>query len=130
MAEAYARRFGGDRFDVHSAGLKPTDIHPLTRAVLEEDGVDMTGQTAKGVDTYLGKLPVHYLFIVCDRAAESCPSIWPGAPKMQRIVRTFADPAAVEGSDEEKRAAFRRVRDEIKQEIKAWMQNHAESESV
>ena len=122
MAEAFARKYGGDLFDVHSAGLKPTEIHPLTRRVLEEVGLDITGQYAKGVGVYLGKLMVNYLFIVCDKAADSCPTIWPGAARMERIVHAFEDPAAAQGSDEDKLAVFRRVRDEIDVTIKQWIE--------
>lgn len=124
MAEAFARKYGGEEFDVHSAGLRPTEIHPLTKKVLEEAGLDISDQFAKGVDHYLGKLMVNYLFIVCDKAAGSCPTVWPGAARMERIVHAFDDPAAVEGTEEEKLAAFRRVRDEIDQTIEQWVDGH------
>jgi arsenate reductase (thioredoxin) len=124
MAEAFAKKYGGEEFDVHSAGLRPTEIHPLTKKVLEEAGLDISDQFAKGVDHYLGKLMVNYLFIVCDKAAGSCPTVWPGANRMERIVHAFEDPAAVEGTEEEKLTAFRRVRDEIGQTIKQWIDAH------
>ena len=124
MAEAFAKKYGGEEFDVHSAGLRPTEIHPLTEEVLTEAGLDISGQFAKGVDYYLGKLMVNHLFIVCEKAAGSCPTVWPGASRMERIVHAFEDPAAVEGTEEEKLAAFRRVRDEIGQTIKQWVDTH------
>jgi arsenate reductase len=89
--------------------------------VVEEAGYSMDGQHAKGVETYLGKLPVDYLFIVCDRAAKSCPTVWPGSPTMERIVEIFEDPAAFEGSPEETLAKFREVRDRIEARIRDWL---------
>ncbi len=124
MAEAFAKKYGREEFDVHSAGLRPTEIHPLTKTVLEEVGLDISDQFAKGVDHYLGRLMVNYLFIVCDKAAGSCPTVWPGANRMERIVHVFEDPAAADGTDEEKLAAFRRVRDEIDQAVKQWLDEH------
>jgi arsenate reductase len=122
MAEAFARKYAGDRMDVHSAGLTPQTIHPLTYKAMAEVGEDLEGHRPKGVDEYLGKLPVNYVFVVCDKAAGNCPTVWPGAANMQRIVRTFDDPAAATGSEEERLAVFRRVRDEIDKDIKQWVE--------
>lgn len=124
MAEAFARRYGGEHFEVLSAGLEPGEIHPMTRQVMAESGCDLQGQYSKSVSEYLGKVLVDYLFIVCDKAAGNCPTIWPGSPKMERIVRTFEDPVAVEGSEEDRLAVFRRVRDEIDAAVKQWMEEH------
>jgi arsenate reductase (thioredoxin) len=65
MAEALLRKHAGDRFEVHSAGLEPAGIHPLTIQVLDEAGIDLQGQRSKSVKEYLGKLAAHYpgLFI-------------------------------------------------------------------
>jgi len=130
MAETFARKYGGDRFEVHSAGLNPTEIHPLTRQVLQEAGLDIRGQYAKGVDEFLGKLMVHYLFIVCDKAAGACPTVWPGSAGMERIVHVFEDPAALEGTEQEKLAAFRRVRDEIDATVRDWIGGQSPSRSA
>ncbi len=121
MAEAITRKLGEGKVEAYSAGVSPTEIHPLARQVVEEAGYSMDGQHAKGVETYLGKLPVNYLFIVCDRAAKSCPTVWPGAPAMERIVEVFEDPAAFEGSPEETLSKFREVRDRIEARLRDWL---------
>ena len=119
MAEALLRKHAGDRFCVHSAGLEPGEIHPLARTAMEEIGLDLSGQYSKGLDVYLGSLAVHRLIIVCDRAARSCPSVWPGV--LERYVWPFEDPARAEGSEEEKLAKFREVRDAIDRKIQEWL---------
>jgi arsenate reductase len=122
MAEAYLRVHGGDRFEVHSAGLEPKGINPYTRQVLAEVGIDMAGQTSKDLRVYLGKMHFGYLITVCGNAEERCP-IFPGVAT--RLYWPFDDPAAVEGTDEEKLAAFRRVRDAIEARILAWLDEAA-----
>lgn len=119
MAEAFLRKYAGDRFEPHSAGLEPKGLNPLTAKVMEEVGIDVSGQTSKGVDTYLGKKLFQYLITVCDDADKNCPSVWPGVN--QRMHWSFQDPAAVDGSDEEKVAKFREVRDLIEAKIKNWL---------
>jgi arsenate reductase len=120
MAEAYFKRYAGDRFNVYSAGTEPKEeIHPLAVKVLKEDGVDVSGQRPKPVSEYLGRLPVRYLIIVCGGANESCPRIWPGM--RERLFWPFDDPAAFEGPAEETLEEFRRIRDEIKGRIVEWL---------
>ncbi|NLF50985.1 MAG: arsenate reductase ArsC [Leptolinea sp.] len=121
MAEAFLHQIGHDRFEVHSAGLDPSVVNPFTILVLEEAGIDWSGARAKGLDEYLGKVHFGYLITVCSRAEERCP-IFPGMG--QRLHWPFDDPAAAEGSDEEKLAVFRRVRDEIKAQVSTWYQDH------
>lgn len=118
MAEAFLRKHGGDRFEAYSAGLEPKGINPYTRRVLAEVGIDMTGQSSKDLSTYLGKLHFGYLITVCSNAEERCP-VFPGMGI--RLHWPFEDPAAVEGSDEEKLAAFRKVRDQIETRILEWL---------
>lgn len=118
MAEAFLRKHGGDRFEAHSAGLEPKGINPYTCRVLEEVGLDMAGQSSKDLSTYLGKLHFGYLITVCSNAEERCP-LFPGIGI--RLHWPFEDPAAVEGSDEEKLAMFRKVRDQIEARILEWL---------
>ncbi len=118
MAEAFLRKYGGDQFEVHSAGLDPTVINPFTVKVLEEIGIDTSDQYAKSLDTYLGKVHFSYLITVCSKAEERCP-IFPGMGT--RIHWPFEDPAAFEGSDEEKMEKFREIRDQIEEKIKSWI---------
>jgi len=121
MAEAFLRKLAGDRFDVYSAGMKSKDIHPLTRKVMAEVGQDMKGQYSKGLEAYLGKLRVNNLIIVCAKAAETCPTTWPGSPNMKVIVWPLGDPTAFVGTEEETLAKFREVRDQVEAHIKAWL---------
>lgn len=119
MAEAFIRRHAGERFDAHSAGLDPKGLNPLTIAVMAEIGIDISGQTSKGVETYLGKMLFQYLITVCDDADKNCPTVWPGVNT--RLHWSFPDPAAFEGSQEEKLEKFREVRDRIESRIKDWL---------
>jgi arsenate reductase len=119
MAEALLRRHAGDRFEAHSAGMEPKDINPYTRLVLEEIGLDMQGQYAKGVREYLGKTIFSYLVTVCAQAEAQCPVTFLGVT--HRIHWAFDDPAAADGSHEEKLAKFREVRDQIDTKIRDWV---------
>jgi arsenate reductase len=119
LAEAFLRHYAGDRFDAYSAGLEPKGIHPLTVRVMEEIGVPLTGQYSKDVREYMGKLHFGYLITVCANAEERCPTTFPGVG--QRMHWAFDDPAAVEGTDEDKLAKFREVRDQIDRRICEWL---------
>ena len=118
MAEALLRHLGRDQFEVHSAGLEPKGIHPLTIRALEEIGLDVSQQTSKALSTYLGKTHFAYLITVCSSAEEKCP-IFPGMGT--RLHWPFDDPAAAGGSEEERLAVFRRVRDEIADRLRIWL---------
>jgi len=120
MAEAFLRRYAGDCFEVYSAGLEPErGIHPLTIQVMQEIGFDMSGHYAKDIREYLGKVHFGYLITVCDRAERNCP-IFPGVG--MRLHWLFEDPAAFAGSEQEKLAKFREVRDLIQARIRSWLQ--------
>lgn len=119
MAEAFLRKYAGDRFEAHSAGLKPAGLNPFTIQAMREVGVDISDQTSKGVDAYLGKVLFQYLITVCDDADKNCPTVWPGVN--QRMHWSFDDPAAFQGTDGEKLAKFRQVRDLIEEKIKNWL---------
>jgi arsenate reductase len=119
MAEAFLRKFGEGQFEAFSAGLEPKEINPLTIRVMEEIGVDMSGQRSKGIKEYLGKGHFQYLVTLCDEAEENCPRVWPGVN--QRLHWSFEDPGAFKGSEEEKAAKFRQVRDQIRGKIQSWV---------
>ena len=121
MAEAFLRKYAGERFEVHSAGLEPKPIHPLTIRVMEEAGFDMSGHRSKGIGDYLGKVHFEYLITVCDDADKNCPTVWPGVN--QRMHWHFEDPAKFEGSEEQKLAKFRQVRDLIDAKVKIWLKS-------
>jgi len=119
MAEAFLKKYAGDRFEVYSAGYEPREINPLTRKVMEEKGFDLSGQQSKGVDKFLGKINIRYLIIVCEKAERTCPKTFPGI--LFRLYWPFDDPGAVQGSEDEKLAKFREVRDQIDQRIQLWL---------
>ena len=119
MAEGVLRKFQGDKYDVHSAGMEPKDtVHPLAIKVMSEVGIDISDHRPKSTMTYLGRQPVRHIIIVCDKARQSCPRIWPGA--YTRSSMPVDDPAEATGTDEEKLQVFRRVRDELAAAMKVW----------
>ena len=109
MAEGLLRDRYGDRYEVHSAGTNPGRVNPFAVEVMAESGIDISGHAAEHVDTYTGGR-LDTVVTVCDDAAENCPYI---PAEKQNLHRGFEDPSAVTGTDDEKRAAFRRVRDEL-----------------
>ncbi len=116
MAEALLRALAGPAVDVASAGTEPQAVHPLTVAVMEERGIDLSAATSDHVDRYLSE-PWDYVITVCDRANETCP-LFPGAAR--RLHWSFPDPAATTGSGDEQREAFRHVRDSIDRRLAAF----------
>ncbi len=119
MAEAWLNQLYGDRFDAMSAGLEPGTLNPYAVRVMAEEGIDISGAKTKSVfDIYKrGKL-FRYVVTVCDtEAAERCP-IFPGVS--QRLHWSFPDPSQAQGSDEEKMAQVRAVRDEMRAKIEEW----------
>ena len=110
MAEGLLRHDAGERFDVESAGTKPGIVRPEAIAVMKELGIDISGHRSKHVDEFDGQ-KFDYVITVCDNAKESCPVFF-GAAK--RLHQSFDDPAALNGSEEERRALFRRVLSELR----------------
>ena len=117
MAEAFLRRHAGDHLEVFSAGLEPKGINPYTRRVMDEIGVDISQQQSKDLRQYLGQ-HFGYLITVCANAEKNCP-IFPGVSI--RMHWPFDDPADFDGTDGEKLAKFREVRDQIDGRIRAWL---------
>jgi arsenate reductase len=119
MAEALLRHYAGGRYDAHSAGTEPKGLNPFTVRAMAELGIDVSQQRSKHVNAYLGEPRVKLVITVCGAADASCPAVWPGgAPKLSWL---FDDPAACTGTDEEKLACFRRVRDQIAQRLRMWL---------
>ena len=119
MAEAFLRKYGNGQFEAHSVGLEPKGVNPLTVKVMSEAGIDISDQTSKGIETYLGKTLFPYLVTVCDDADKNCPTVWPGVNT--RMHWSFEDPARFEGTEQEKLVKFREVRDLIEARIKQWV---------
>jgi arsenate reductase (thioredoxin) len=120
MAEAFLRRALGDRMPVYSAGTEPASaVHPLAVQVMAEAGCDLSTHRPKHYRELLGKVPVHTLVIVCERAAANCPTTWPGA--LRRIHSPFVDPAEIAASAAERVTAFRDVRHAIEVATRSWV---------
>jgi arsenate reductase len=116
MAEGLLRHDAADRFEVFSAGTKPSHVRPEAIAVMREVGIDISGHRSKGVDEFTGR-HFEYVVTVCDNAKESCP-IFPVQATI--IHRSFEDPAMAQGSQDERLAIFRRVRDELREYFRGF----------
>ena len=117
MAEGLLRHEAGDRFEVYSAGTKPSIVRSEAIAVMDEIGIDISGHRSKSIDEFVGQ-ELDYVITVCDNAKESCP-VFPA--RTLRMHWPFEDPAAVQGSDDSRRAAFRKVRDQIHGRIMVFL---------
>jgi arsenate reductase (thioredoxin) len=118
MAEGLLRQQGGDQFEVFSAGMKPSRVNPLAIEAMREVGIDISDHRSKLVDEFTGQ-EFDYVITVCDKAKESCP-IFPG--KAQRVHWSIDDPAAAEGDEAIRLAIFRRLRDEIRERLRSFLQ--------
>jgi arsenate reductase (thioredoxin) len=116
MAEALLRHDAGDHFDVFSAGVKPSHVRPESIIVMQELGIDLSGHRSKHVDEFAGQ-QFDYVLTVCDDARESCP-IFPSQPAMMH--HSFVDPADFQGSEQDRLALFREVRDQIREFLRTF----------
>lgn len=120
MAEEFLRKFGGDQFEVESAGIEPGKLNPAVVDVLKEEGIDISGKSTRAVfDLFKRRAAYDYVITVCDEAAAERCALIPGAGK--RLHWGFADPSSFTGTYEEKLAKTRGVRDEIKKKIQYWV---------
>ena len=117
IAEGLLRADGAGAFEVASAGTRPTAVKPEAVAVMREIGIDISAQRSKHVDE-LAADDFDYVITVCDNAREECP-VFPA--RVRRIHWGFEDPAAAEGTDEQRLAVFRRVRDEIRRKLREFV---------
>jgi arsenate reductase len=114
MAEGLVNHFLGDKWQAQSAGTNPAGyVHPMAVQVMAELGIDLSGARSKSVDEFRGA-EFDLIITVCDHAAENCP-LWLG--KGRRVHVGFRDPAAAEGSEAERLEVFREVRDDIRREV-------------
>jgi len=118
MGEGLFREEGGAGYQVFSAGTRPSRVRPEAIAVMGEIGIDISGNRSKSVDEFAGQA-FDFVVTVCDRARDNCP-VFPGAT--ERIHWSLEDPAAVEGTEEERLAAFRRIRDQLRERVKTFVQ--------
>jgi arsenate reductase (thioredoxin) len=117
MAEGWLRHCAGERAEVFSAGTKPAGLNPMAVAVMRESGIDISSHRSKHVDE-LANEDFLFAITVCDSAREECP-VFPGA--LYQLHWSFDDPAGATGSEEEKLAVFRRVRDEIAEQVRTFV---------
>jgi len=113
MAEGLVNHDFSARFAAFSAGTAPASVHPLAIAAMREIGIDISRHRSKGLDGF-ARERFDYVITLCDQANESCPVFFGGT---RRLHMGFPDPAAFEGGEEEKRKVFRKVRDQIREEL-------------
>ena len=118
LAEGLLRATAGDLFEVHSAGSKPAGyVHPLAIRVMAEIGIDISGHRSKSMNEFL-QTPIETVITVCGNADQACP-VFPG--QVNRHHWPFDDPAHAKGTEAEQLAVFRRVRDEIRRTLDAYV---------
>lgn len=117
MAEGMLRFFGGDDFEVFSAGTHPKGLNPLAVAAMREVGIDISSHRSKDLTEFLDQ-EFDYIITVCDQARDACPD-FPGDEV--QIHWGYPDPAAVEGDDEARMKAFRKTVIEMRERIRNWI---------
>ena len=117
LGEALFRHLGGDKVEVHSAGIEPKGVNPLTIRALQEAGISTEGLSSKSVNDFLGQR-FDYVITVCDDTRDVCP-VFPGVH--ESLHWSYPDPAKVEGSEEVRLAAFRSVFTQMGQRIHQFL---------
>ncbi|WP_181305849.1 arsenate reductase ArsC [Rufibacter sp. XAAS-G3-1] len=120
IAEGYLRHFSGGSAHIYSAGIETHGVNPKAISAMAEDGIDISGHTSNQIDEYRG-IPFDFVLTVCDHAQENCPYF---PAKATRFHQNFTDPAKATGTEEEIAAAFRAVRDEIKNFSQKFVAEH------
>lgn len=122
MAAAFLRAYGGESYEAYSAGVTPREIEPLTVEVMQERGIDISGERARGLNEYLGR--EHFgILITLYHPAEPEHPIFPGVGT--RLQWIFEDPGEVEGGEEQRLAKLREVRDAIELRVRGWLAERA-----
>jgi arsenate reductase len=117
MAEGLLRHLGKGEYEVHSAGTHPSFVRPEAIEVMKEVDIDISSHRSKSIDEFTGQ-QFDYVITVCSKASENCP-VYPGA---ERLAWDFDDPAAVEGTEAHRLAAFRRIRDELVGRLRLFLE--------
>jgi arsenate reductase len=123
MAEALINHDLGGKYEAFSAGTEPSSVNPLAIAVMKELGIDISKKRSKGLDEFAGQ-EFDYVITLCSQADEACPVFFGGTRK---IHMGFPDPTAAAGSDEERVAAFRKVRDQIRDQVEGFLDKQRET---
>lgn len=113
MAEGLLRHLAGERYEVFSAGTQATRVNPLAIKAMAEKGIDISQHTSDHIDNYM-RLEFDYVVTVCDNANESCPYFPANKTKWHW---SFEDPSAATGTEEERLAKFRAIRDQIEKRL-------------
>jgi arsenate reductase len=117
MAEAMLREFGGETFEAFSAGTEAAGIRPETVQVMNEIGLDISGQRSKTIDEFRGQ-SFEWFITVCDQAQQNCPVL----PGVQEVAHwSIEDPSLADGTPDERLAAFRRARDLIRNRLRVFI---------
>ena len=122
MAEGLLRHDGGEAFTVESAGIEPSFVRPEAIEAMREIGLDISGHRSKSIDEF-ARQPFDYVITVCDNAKQNCP-IFPGAS--HRIHWSIEDPAAVDGDEQARLAAFRAARDDLRERLLKFIESARE----
>jgi arsenate reductase len=122
MGEGLFREEGGAGYEVSSAGTRPSSVRPEAIAVMKEIGIDISANRSKSIDEFAGQA-FDLLVTVCDSARDNCP-VFRGAAV--RLHWSLQDPAAVAGTEEERLAAFRRIRDELRERVRTFVRERAQ----
>ena len=117
MAEGFLRHLGGDRFEVFSAGIKPTEVNPLAIKVMAEVSIDISSHRSKSAMEFI-RQQFDYVITVCDNAKQTCP-VFPG--KYKKIHWDLENPAEASGSEEDRLVVFRKIRDQIQNNISEFL---------
>lgn len=125
MAEGFLRHLGGASFDAHSAGTRPCALNPMAVEVMQEIGIDISGQRSKNVSGYAG-FRFSHVVTVCGGARESCP-VFPSASSEHWPIE---DPAAANGSHEQRLQVFRAVRDQIGGRVREFIAANGDIQEV
>jgi len=119
MAEGLMWHMAGDKFEVYSAGVEPTQVNPYAIKVMAETGINISSHRSKSVNEFL-KQEFDYVITVCNHAKQVCP-IFPG--EHRNIHWDIEDPAGIKGTEQEKMDFFRKIRDEIKEKCLIFLNN-------
>ncbi|MBK7109421.1 MAG: arsenate reductase ArsC [Bacteroidetes bacterium] len=120
IAEGYLRFFAKDKAVIYSAGIETHGVNPKAIATMLEDEIDISNHTSNHVDEY-ASIPFDFVITVCDNAKEKCPYFPTSATKFHH---NFPDPAKAIGTEDEVKAEFRKVREQIKEYCKEFIENN------
>jgi len=119
MAEGFLKAMGGGQFEVFSAGVKATSVHPLAKRVMSESGIDISGQESRTVAEFSGQ-EFDFTITLCGQGSKSVCPVFPGKVG-NRLHWDFLDPAEAEGTEEDRLEVFRNVRNQIEARLREFV---------